>query len=63
MTIYVRWRLTGQEWQEKEYPDERLDEILERAWRAFGDPTRDLQSTKKENESGSQPIRTRRRKK
>lgn len=38
--IHIRWRLAGQDWQEREYPDERLQEVLDRAWQRFGDPAR-----------------------
>ena len=34
--ILVRWIHNGKE-GEKEFPDEQLDEILERCWRRFGD--------------------------
>ena len=61
MAIHVRWRLTGQVWQEREYPDDRLDELMARAWEKFGDKT--IRSTSVEKPPISTITKTPRRKK
>lgn len=67
MPIVMRYRKTGEEWQEREYPDDRLQELMDRANAVFGDPSKILggpsESTATVSESGSPPIPRRRRKK
>lgn len=41
--IYVRWRKAGDEqWSEREYPDDMLQTLMDRANKAFGDPEKNL---------------------
>jgi hypothetical protein len=57
--ILVRWREKvgneWDEWQEREFTDDRLQELMDRAWKKYGDPTLILggPSTKEENANGS----------
>lgn len=66
MPIEVRYRKTGEEWTLRTYPDDMLQELMDRANAAFGDPTKDLGgptlSTTTESESGLPPIPKPRRK-
>lgn len=40
--LTVRWRLAGEDWQEREYHDDRLQEVMDRANQRFGNPAIDL---------------------
>ena len=52
--IVVTWRLNDGTTGKAEFEDERLDEILERCWRKFGNP-----GTEKSEEARSEPYRGR----
>ena len=40
--LIVSWRKSGEELQTKEYEDDRLQELMDRANATFGNPERDL---------------------
>ena len=63
--ILVTWRKPGEPEQSREYTDERLQELMDRANATFGNPALILDgpSTKTESEFGLQLIQKRRRKK
>jgi len=55
--ILVTWRFPGKPEESREYPDERLQELLDRAWKAFGDPDAPpFMNTSREKEPGLQPT-------
>ncbi len=64
--LIVSWRKSGEELQTKEYPDDRLQELMDRANATFGNPERDLTGgpcTNLEKAPGSQEIQKPARKK
>lgn len=62
--IVVSWREkvgeAWEDWQEREFPEERLQEFLDRAWKKYGNPAliQGGPSTKDESANGSTPIST-----
>jgi len=54
--ILVRWRFANSEsWEEKTFPLDRLEEVLQRAWLRFGNPEITL-NTSASSGSGYVPI-------
>ena len=62
--ILVIWRKAGEPEQSREYPDERLQELMDRAHQTFGTPglILDGPSMKAESEPTLAPIQKPRRK-
>lgn len=57
--LIVSWQKSGELPQTKEYPDDRLQELMDRANATFGDPSRDLTTgpvMSKPSDSGLEQI-------
>lgn len=68
MTILVTWKKSGEQEQSREHPDERLQELMDRAHATFGTPGAVLtvpssfsESTSSAAISGLRPTKTPRR--
>lgn len=56
--IVVTWRKSGEQEQSREYPDDRLQELMDRACKTFGNPALILDGPSTKTESGPISVLT-----